>query len=371
MATFRERKTEKGERRWQAIVRRQGAPDSVATFSTKRAAERWAAITEGKIAEHRHLPGLEAERHTVNELLDRFIPELGVERRKFIAGQIRWWRDAIGDKRLSEVTPALLRQQLDRLLAEPYSRALPRKEKPLSGTKRRAKDAVTYRRTPTTVNRYKKLIGRALTVAHKQYEWIDHNPVASIPDLKEPRGRVRILTNDERKALLDACAQERVELHALVLLALCTGARAGELLGLKWQDIDFERKRATLHETKNDERRALALVGPALALLVERKKSRRTDTDLVIAQPGIDRPFRYAKPFGAALTAASIKDFRFHDLRHTAASALAMNGATTQEIAAVLGHRTLSMVKRYSHLVETHVADVVERMVQKNFGSQP
>ena len=247
MATFRERKTDNGETRWQAIIRRKGVKQLVATLPTKRAAERWAAIAEGKIAEHRHLPGQEAERHTVNDLLDRFSPELGTDRRKFITGQIKWWREAIGDKPLSEVTPALLRQQLDRLAAEPYSRAVPRKEKPLSGTKRRQTGAPTYRRSPSTVNRYKKLIGRALSVAHRQYQWIDHNPVASIPDLKEPRGRVRILTNDERTKLLDACATESAELHALVLLALCTGARAGELLNLRWPDIDLDHKRAIAH----------------------------------------------------------------------------------------------------------------------------
>lgn len=370
MATFRERKTDNGETRWQAIIRRKGVKQLVATLPTKRAAERWAAIAEGKIAEHRHLPGQEAERHTVNDLLDRFSPELGTDRRKFIAGQIKWWREAIGDKPLSEVTPALLRQQLDRLAAEPYSRAVPRKEKPLSGTKRRQTGAPTYRRSPSTVNRYKKLIGRAFSVAHRQYQWIDHNPVASIPDLKEPRGRVRILTNDERTKLLDACATESAELHALVLLALCTGARAGELLNLRWPDIDLDHKRAIAHETKNGERRSLPLVGPALALLTERKESRRTDTDLVIPHPGLERPFIYAKPFGNALTAAGISNFRFHDLRHTAASALAMNGASVQDIAAVLGHKTLSMVRRYSHLTDTHVSSVVERMVEKTFGPQ-
>jgi integrase len=371
MATFRQRTTDSGQRRWQAIVRRHGAPDSVATFSTKRAAERWAAITEGKIAEHRHLLGLEAERHTVNDLLNRFTPELNAERRKFIAGQIKWWREAIGDKPLSEVTPALLRQQLDRLLTEPYSRALPRKAQPLSGVKRRAKNAPTYQRSVATVNRHRALIARALSVAHRQYQWIAYNPATSVPNFKEPRGRVRILTNDERRALLDACAAQSADLHALVMLALCSGGRAGELVNLRWPDVDIERKRAVAHRTKNGERRSLPLFGPALALLKEREKARRTDTELVFAHPGLDKPYDYAKPFGAALTAAGIENFRFHDLRHTAASALAMSGATTAELAGILGHKTLSMVRRYSHLTDQHVSDVVERMVEKNFGPQP
>ena len=70
----------------------------------------------------------------------------------------------------------------------------------------------------------------------------------------------------------------------------------------------------------------------------------------------------------AALKQSGIKDFRFHDLRHTAASYLAMSGATTPEIAAVQGHKTLSMVKRYAHLSDQHTRAVIERMTRKYFG---
>jgi len=123
-----------------------------------------------------------------------------------------------------------------------------------------------------------------------------------------------------------------------------------------------------LNRTKNDERRALSLAGPARTLLRARSKVRRIDTDLVFPHPTTRRPFDYAKLFKAAVASAGIKNFRFHDLRHTAASYLAMNGATTPEIAAVLGHKTLAMVKRYAHLSDQHVAGVVERMTDKVFG---
>jgi integrase len=96
---------------------------------------------------------------------------------------------------------------------------------------------------------------------------------------------------------------------------------------------------------------------------------RRLDTDLVFAQPGKGTPLDVGHWFDLALADAGIKDFRFHDLRHTAASYLAMSGATSAEIAAVLGHRTLQMVKRYAHLSDAHTGSVVERMTQKYFGS--
>ena len=377
MATFRERVTAKGERKWQAIVRRDGFPDKVATFPAKRDAERWARLIEGEYAKGRHLPTLEAERHTLADLLDRHQKELTEKRRKAVAAHLAWWRAAIGGKRLSEMTPARLREQLDRLATEPYSRSVQRKAVTLTA-RRTAKAPKTYTRSPASVNRYKETLSKAFSVAVNEYEWMPENPLAKIPDRKEPQGRVRYLTAEERAALLNACQAEGADLHALVVTALCTGARAGELLGLTWRDVDLERKRAILNRTKNDERRALSLAGPALELLRERAKVRRIDTDLVFPAPAGEkplapgekvRPFDYAKPFRDALDTAKIENFRFHDLRHTAASYLAMNGATTGEIAAVLGHKTLAMVKRYAHLSEQHVAGVVERMTGKVFGN--
>jgi len=367
MASFRERISNGGQRSWQVQVRRKGASALNATFSTKRAAERWASIQEGEIAAAKHLPHLEAERHTVNELLNRWVPEIAPKRRKNISAQVRWWREQIGERKLSEVTPALLRNQRDRLIAERFTRAVPRKEKPVAGTKRRRLDAPTHARSRATVNRYMACIGRALSVAHREYEWMHDNPARRIADLKESQGRVRFLSEEERGELLKACRAQSEDLYDFTLTALSTGARAGELLELRWSDVDLAKKRATLQATKNGERRALSLAGGALAAFEKRSKVRRIDNDRV--WPGHrSKPFDYAKAFRAAVKAAGISNFRFHDCRHSAASYLAMNGASTAELAAVLGHRTLQMVKRYAHLSDQHVAGVVERMNDKFLG---
>ncbi len=373
MATFRELTTEKGERRWQAVVRRKGVPARHATFTTKRDAVRWAQATEGQLAQQRHLPMLEAERHTLSDLLTRFEDDLPAQRKKAVAAHLAWWKAALGSTRLSELTAAAIRQQRDRLRAEPYTRSKQRKEVTL--TPRRKPKAVRLRnRSPSSVNRYTETLSKALSVAVREYEWTNANPCSQIADLKEPQGRVRILTADERKALLEACAARSPDLHALVTVALCTGARAGELLGLRWGDVDLARHRAILNRTKNEDRRALTISGPALEVLQARSKVRRIDTDLVFAdsaktKDGKPRPYDYAKDFRAAVSNAGIEDLRFHDARHTMASYLAMSGATTAEIAATLGHRTLAMVKRYSHLTDSHVSSVVERMVAATFGT--
>jgi integrase len=122
-----------------------------------------------------------------------------------------------------------------------------------------------------------------------------------------------------------------------------------------------------LHNTKNGDRRSVPIVPEVVTLLREHGKVRKLDSDLVFASAG-EGPVWPNKHWQRALRAAKVKDFRFHDLRHSAASYLAMSGATTAEIAAVLGHRTLAMVKRYAHLSDQHTGAVVERMTRKYFG---
>jgi len=125
-----------------------------------------------------------------------------------------------------------------------------------------------------------------------------------------------------------------------------------------------------LHDTKNGERRVVPVVGKALELLKDHAKVKRSDTSLLFpSKVDSQKPMDLRAPWKAALTKAGIEDFRFHDLRHSAASYLAMNGASLAEIAEVLGHKTLQMVKRYAHLSEAHTAGVVERMNKSIFGS--
>lgn len=122
-----------------------------------------------------------------------------------------------------------------------------------------------------------------------------------------------------------------------------------------------------LHETKNGERRRVPLTGYAHDLLVGHSKVRRLDTDLLFPSKNPDKPIDLRKPFGNALKEAQVSDFRWHDLRHCTASYLAMNGASLAEIAEVLGHKTLQMVKRYAHLSDGHVSSVVASMNDKIF----
>jgi integrase len=222
-------------------------------------------------------------------------------------------------------------------------------------------DAVTRMRSPSTVVRYLAVLSHVFSVARREWGWATDNPVSRVTRPKEPRGRVRYLNKDELETLLDACQGSRCTLlYAIVVLAVSTGMRLGEMLSLRWDQVDFEHDRIVLHETKNGERRAVPLLHHARDVLS--KLPNNGPTALVFPGRKPTKPICIHKAWERALQAAGISDFRFHDLRHTAASHLAMQGASPLDIAQVLGHRTLQMVRRYAHLSDGHVRSVVERM---------
>jgi integrase len=154
-----------------------------------------------------------------------------------------------------------------------------------------------------------------------------------------------------------------------VQLALSTGARRGELIRLKWTDVDLDptRARATVHDTKNGDRRVLPLVGKALEALRALKLQKSARSEYVFPPPsGLPGPYEnFDGHWYGALTTAGLTNLHFHDLRHSCASYLAAQGASLLEIADVLGHRTMQMVKRYSHLTQSHKVTALERMARE------
>jgi len=407
MATIRERRTKdvvdenglvskKGETHYQAIVRLRGFPPQTATFRRKTDAKKWASKTENDIREGRYFRTAEARKHTLAELVDRYLrdvlPRKSATVRRQQRQQLTWWKQQLGAYTLADVTPGLLAEQRDKLARTAPSQMRRGKAADNDTDKAVADDTdkavaddtdktvaddtdtpeqePTDRRSAGSVNRYLAALSHAFTVAVREWGWVDQSPVRKVDRLKEPRGRVRFLDDGERKRLLKACRNsEEPLLYPIVVLAISTGARQGEILNLRWQNIDFENCLVRIEETKNDERRSVPLTGLALEQLKELSRVRRIDTDLVFPHPDGVRPVETRTPWVKALAAAKITDFRFHDLRHSAASYLAMNGATLAEIAEILGHKTLQMVKRYAHLSEQHTSRVVAAMNERIFGA--
>ncbi|MGK2905955.1 MAG: tyrosine-type recombinase/integrase [Desulfuromonadales bacterium] len=352
MGVIDERKTKEGKPNFRARVRLKGYPQQVATFSRKTDAKKWIQETETFIRDGRYFKTVEAKKHTFGNMIDKYIRDVIPNRSKGKDKQIAlvtWWKGELGEYCLADVTSSMIGEQRDRLLREKTYRGSPR--------------------SPATVVRYLAALSHVYSVAVKEWEWLESNPVRRVRKPTEPRGRVRFLNEVERKSLLAECFQsDNKLLYPIVILAISTGMRQGEIFRLKWADIDFKRHQLVIHETKNNERRVVPIVSVAHKALKEYGKVRQLDSEFVFPAAVQSGGQVIRKAWASALEKAKITDFRFHDLRHSAASYLAMNGATLAEIAEVLGHKTLAMVKRYAHMSDAHTMKVVERMNEHIFG---
>ncbi len=384
MANINKRVTSDGSTSFQARIRLKGFAEQAATFERLTDAKKWVQNTESAIRDGRHFKTTEAKRHTLGDLVDRYVRDVMPSKPKSEAHQTRqlkWWKSRIGTYTLADVTPSLLAEYRDKLASGMLDDgSMTRQVK--QSVRLKTKILPVEPRAPATVLRYIAALSHAYTIAVKEWGWLDSNPMLKVTKPKQPQGRVRFLSDDEREALLRECkASNHPDLYLAVVLALSTGARKMESMGLHWDQVDLNRKVITLYETKNGEIRALPLVHHAYELMKERAKIRRIDTNLVFPNKRLEKqadqtaknkksekPICLRLPFEKALDRAEVKNFRWHDLRHSCASYLAMNGASLAEIAEVLGHKTLQMVKRYAHLSHAHTSKVVESMNQKIFG---
>ena len=272
--------------------------------------------------------------------------------------RLQWWRTQIGALRLDEVNDDHLHAALE-ILAQQPARFYAGKD---------ADGKVIFRargvRTGATLNRYASAIGAVFTWAIKRRiapKGFVH-PVRGIEHQRETTGKTRFLSDDERTRLLAACkASKWSRLYLLVLLALTTGARRGELIGLRWRDVDFTHKVLHVGRSKNGDPKALPLVATAAELL--RELCGAPDALVFPARLNPATPMAFEDRWRQALAAAKVRSFRFHDLRHSCASYLAQHGATLLEIGDLLGHRNVSMTKRYSHLAASHRSDLVNRVM--------
>jgi integrase len=331
MASLHRRRNRDGSTSWDVTVRRVGHPTACKSFPTKLEAELWASRMEAAAAGRT----LTLSRSmTVSRMLDELIPQLNNP----VGCVFDYWREAIGTLRLVDVTPAIIARHRDLLLGAPCS-----------GYNHKTRKA----RSSATVRNYLLELHRAYEYAMKELRVVDSNPVALVSKPSASRWRVRFLSDNERTALLDACkAADSPDLYPFVLFCLTTGCRKGEAAALLWRDVDLKRRWAVFPKTKNGEARGVPLTAAVAALLEQRSRAeeRVFPTDITSA-------------WHTAVKRAGITNFKFHDLRHCTGSALVMNGANAVEVATLLGHKTLDMVKRYSHLSNAHTAALVDRVM--------
>jgi len=212
---------------------------------------------------------------------------------------------------------------------------------------------------PATVNRDVALLRHMLNKA-VDWEYLESNPLKRVKPFKEPPGRTRYLIDAERERLLDACKHSDSDmLYPVVLTALLTGMRKGELQELTWDDVNFPEARITVRRSKNNETRHIPIHRDLLEML-QQLHNRYPYAHYVFCKPD-GKPYGdWRRAFKTVCRQAGITNLRFHDLRHTFGSYLGMNGSNAYTIMRLMGHKTIAMSARYTHISEVQLKAAVD-----------
>lgn len=324
MATIEKR----GPWQWRVKVRRRGHAPQTNTFETRAEAEAWARQVEGDMDRGIFFSRVEAERTTLKEALERYEREVtptkrGAKQEKYRIGQ--WLRHELANRTLASIRSADL--------------AAWRDEQRNAGL------------APSTVRNALNTISHLYTIASSEWgmEGLT-NPVSSIRKPTMPPGRERRLEDGEEEKLLASCGQcKSPYIVPIVRIALETGMRLSEILSLDWKNIDLKMKVARLPMTKNGSSRNVPLSSTAIEVLKAMPRSLRGQVFPVTVDT-VKQAYR------DAVRRAGLEDLRFHDLRHEATSRFFEKGLDMLSVAEITGHKTLVMLKRYTHLRASELA---------------
>lgn len=307
------------------MVRRKGVAPRCKSFDKKADSEKWARELENQVDACGFLPDTRpAEQTTLGDILKRYRDEVSPMKRSAKTEIIRL--NAIIRRDVCHRTLAMLSSS----------------------------DLAAYRDerlksvAPATVIRELNTISHALDIAQQEWSiYLARNPAKLVRRPSPPKGRTRRLAGDEEQKLLDACAKGRNPLlKPIIILAVETGMRRGEILSLLWEHVDLQRRVAHLPQTKNGDSRDVPL------------SSRATSTLQSLADDQSRHPEKVFPVSGNAIRLAwehlrertGMGDLHLHDLRHEAVSRLFEKGLDIMEVSTISGHKTLSMLKRYTHL---------------------
>ena len=345
MGSIRTRQLKNGSTRYQAEIRLKGHPTMAAMFDTKSDAKAWIQKTEADIRCGRQQLYSSGRRHTLKEAIERYFKEHTVSVVK--RGHLFWWEKELGHFYLQDIRASLIVEKKHKLLNE-----------------RTEKGVV---RSKSTCNRYLATLSHVLSVCMKQWEWMGENPVKKISREKEPRERTRFLSKEERKQLLEECKNsDNPYLFTFVVLLLSTGGRYNEIRCLKWTDINLTQGRVTITKSKNTDMRSIPIRGLALELLRE-LASQSLSIGYIFPSKNNTKPLELRRAFRTAIKRAKLIGFRGHDTRHSYATEMLAQGLSLGEIGHLLGHRSVSMTRRYAHLVESRSIDAISKMSEQIF----
>jgi len=333
MATISKRKNSTGKLSYLAQVRVRPFKPTAKSFATLPEARRWAKEMEEELQRQRGQGAVSTDvtRLTLADLTRQFLDDPDTEKLRYydsLSSLLAWWSNEYGTTKVLDLNVMVLRQ---------------------------ARDKLRKGRAPATVNRYLSALrscwnwGRAAGLVPQDHTW----PTRLL--LKEDNQRQRYLTDKELTRLVAAAKEHSATMHAAIVLSLACGLRQGELLRLKWSDIDLDGQRISIMRTKNEQPRSVYLSPAAVAALRTLKRETLQSTEGAFLSTATGEPLNRGTirlRWLEIRDAAKLQDFRWHDLRHSCASFLAQNGATLLEIGSVLGHKSPAVTMRYSHLVQ-------------------
>ena len=319
MATIRKLRS-----KWQAQVRIKGHKPHAKSFALKSDAIAWARMLEVEMQKGVFVDTAEAERMTVSVAIERYLLSISDERKQLIErSTARPVLAALGAVSLFNLTNQHLAEFRDEQLK-------------LVG--------------PTTVVHRLSLLNKVLRIAYQEWSVPFPKGIPSVRKPKRPAGRDRRLIDDEFE-LLQIALSEAPVVQKIVVFAVETAMRRGELVKIRWEHVDWQNRTLHIPETKTGVPRDVPLSERSLALLESLSRTGEKVFDI--------RPDSVSQAFERACKRAGIEGLRFHDLRHEATSRFFEKGLNTMEVATITGHKTLEMLNRYTHLRAT---DLVNRI---------
>nr|EES53930.1 MAG: phage integrase family protein [Leptospirillum ferrodiazotrophum] len=340
--------TKRGDLQWQVKIRRKGFTLQSRTFNSKAESETWARLVEGEMDRGVFVDRSESEKTTVAEAFDRYEREVAVLKKGYAQEKYKisyWRKSSFGQRYIANIRPTDLAAWRDEYLKT---------------------------HSPSTVNRLLIVLSHLFTIAIKEWGMGNLvNPVQQIRKPRFPRGRDRRLLPGEENVLLSACKAYGGDLSLLVRFALETGMRRSEIAGMTWQMVDLKKRTVTLLVTKNGDKRIVPLSPEAVRILST--LPRRLDDQVWEGKPGsITQAFmrvvtrargayeKECEKKGAKPDPTFLLDLTFHDLRHEATSRFFEKGLNPMQVAAITGHKTLQMLKRYTHLKAEDLAELLK-----------
>lgn len=342
----------KNSKSYKATVRIKGYKPEYKTFSTLTAAKEWAkkievAMKEGTYRQNACFDNNGSKIEYVAQLIDFFKNNVAQNRYKTPEKyncMFEWWTQQIGNIKIQNLSTSILTQCKNALIDEEIT---------IGKNK--------LKRKPNTINKYLMCMSAVLTYAVKELEIIPANPMTNVKNLKKPNGRTRFLSHDEINKLAQACKAESDYIYIFFLISLSTGARYSEVLHLNIKNFDFDNSQVFYLNTKNNEHRGVHLPNNVFKIIQDYIFYNNIQNYLFI-NPKTNQFYYIRGILQKIIKNTGLVDFHIHDIRHTTASYIAMNGGSLLDIAEILGHKSIVMARRYSHLTQKHTATIIENV---------